>query len=473
MSLAHIGSGSRALAVVVVALLLAAAPRAVAQGEDTAVVDKITKMNKKAVEEYENLNFEEARKILKDALDIASQNGLDKHPIKARTHIHLGVVILGGFKQRELAMKQFRKALEIQPDIKLTKSLANPEIQEAFDEAAKPVEEGTGGEKPEGEKSEQPEKPNEPLVHKPITRATQGKPIAIEAVVDTTLGITKVVLGYRTGTGGDFLGRQMKEASPGKWISEIPASATSGDRVSYYIDAQGADGDTIASKGSADEPLGIALKGAGAPSRDEGDEEEEEGGLRRFFVGLGVGSGIGWTTGSGEVNVMHTISPAGFAPSKLLHIAPELGYFVSPTLMLSVQARLQIVSGPTPEPGPAQYCGSDMLCSTAKNAIAVLVKGTKFLSDSSKFRPYGAVAVGGGYIRHVAAFPSVGNVCGTKGNEACVDTVKAGYVLIGPAGGFFYNLTPAFALAVAVNTYLGFPDFTFHVDFNGGAAVMF
>jgi len=464
----------RALAVVVLAMLLAAAPRAVAQGEDTAVVDKITKMNKKAVEEYENLNFEEARKILKDALDIASQNGLDKHHIKARTHIHLGVVILGGFKQRELAMKQFRKALEIQPDIKLTKSLANPEIQEAFDEAAKPIEEGTGGEKPEGEKPEQPGKPSEPLVHKPVTRATQGKPIAIEAVVDTTLGITKVVLGYRIGAAGDFLGRQMKEASPGKWISEIPASATSGDRVSYYIDAQGADGDTIASKGSADEPLGIALKGAGAPSHDEGEEEEEEGGLRHFFVGLGVGSGIGWTTGSGEVNVMHTISPAGFAPSKLLHIAPELGYFVSPRLMVSLQARLQIVTGATAEPGPAVYCGGDLSCSPAKNAIAVLAKGTLFFSES-KFRPYAAVAAGGGYIRHVAAFPSVGNVCGptATSKEPCVDTVKAGYILIGPAAGFFYNVTPAFALAVAINTYLGFPDFTFHIDFNGGAAVMF
>src|SRR4051812_23539182 len=88
----------------VAAVVLAAAPRARAQAEDSAVIDKITKMNKKAVEEYENLNFEEARKILKQALDLCSQSGLDKHPIKARTHIHLGVVILAGFKERDLAL---------------------------------------------------------------------------------------------------------------------------------------------------------------------------------------------------------------------------------------------------------------------------------------------------------------------------------------------------------------------------------
>ncbi|HTA20490.1 MAG TPA: tetratricopeptide repeat protein, partial [Polyangia bacterium] len=106
-----------------------------AHAQSDEAIDKVTKMNKKAVEEYENLNFEESRKILKEALDYCAQNGLDKHPVKARTHIHLGIVILAGFKQREVAIKQFRKALEIQPDIKLTKSLANPEVQEAFDEA--------------------------------------------------------------------------------------------------------------------------------------------------------------------------------------------------------------------------------------------------------------------------------------------------------------------------------------------------
>jgi tetratricopeptide (TPR) repeat protein len=114
-------------------LLLALAPAAATAQSDEAV-ENVIKMNKKAVEEYENLNREEARKILKNALDYCSQNGLDRHPTKARTHIHLGIVLMA-FAQREMAIKQFRKALEIQPDIKLTRSLANPEIQAAFDEA--------------------------------------------------------------------------------------------------------------------------------------------------------------------------------------------------------------------------------------------------------------------------------------------------------------------------------------------------
>ena len=56
-------------------------------------------------------------------------------PIRARTHIHFGIVAIVGFKQREVGLKQFRKALEVQPDIKLTKQLATPELQDAFEEA--------------------------------------------------------------------------------------------------------------------------------------------------------------------------------------------------------------------------------------------------------------------------------------------------------------------------------------------------
>ena len=66
-------------------------------------------------------------------------------PIRARTHIHFGVVAIVGFKQREVGLKQFRKALDVQPDIKLTKQLATPELQDAFEEAVLAGEGGGGG----------------------------------------------------------------------------------------------------------------------------------------------------------------------------------------------------------------------------------------------------------------------------------------------------------------------------------------
>ena len=100
-------------ATVAFSLLLLAPLRARAQDAEDAVVDKMTQMNKEAIAAYQAKDYEEARKILKKALDAASAAQLDGHPVTARTHIHLGVVIIVGFSQRALGIKQFKKALEI------------------------------------------------------------------------------------------------------------------------------------------------------------------------------------------------------------------------------------------------------------------------------------------------------------------------------------------------------------------------
>src|SRR3954466_6328615 len=131
--------------VTALAALLAFPARALADAapDPDEAVDQITQMNRDAVTAYQAKKYEDARKILKQALDLASSAGLDKHPIKARTHIHLGVVIIVGFKQRDLGIKQFKKAIEIQSDIGLTKALGTPELTDAFNEAK-----GTGGPTP-------------------------------------------------------------------------------------------------------------------------------------------------------------------------------------------------------------------------------------------------------------------------------------------------------------------------------------
>ena len=76
MPIAKTPAGIRVFPCLILCAALVVAPLAAWAQSDEAI-DKVTKLNKKAVEEYENLNFEEARKILKDALDYCSQNGLD------------------------------------------------------------------------------------------------------------------------------------------------------------------------------------------------------------------------------------------------------------------------------------------------------------------------------------------------------------------------------------------------------------
>jgi hypothetical protein len=480
---------TRVLWSLIVLLGLLAAPLA-ARAQSDEAIEKVTKMNKKAVEEYENLNFEESRKILKEALDYCSQNGLDKHPVKARTHIHLGIVILAGFKQREVAIKQFRKALEIQPEIKLTKTLANPEIQEAFDEAVagmgQPEKGGEGDKAEKVEKTEKTEKAEKvekaagggegPIVHEPVMEGAQGGAITITAHVDYNLGVKKMILAYRPDGAAEFLGRVMKEVTQGNFSAEIPASATAGNRVAYYLEAQGPEENTLGTKGTADDPMVITLKGTGAPEAKGGGEEEdddEEG--PSWYLALGLGSGAGWATGTGEVSSDAKVVP-GFAPASLGHLAPEIGYFISDKVLLSLQLRLQMITGVNERhlamtTDNKSECGGDYICNPAKSAFAALAKITYLFGDDS-FHPYLSGAVGGGQIRHTATFKSI-PMCGTSTKDPCTDTILAGPVLLGPGVGFIYNASDNFALTVGANTLLGFPDFTFNIDFQAGAAVEF
>jgi hypothetical protein len=143
---------SSRVAVVVVGILLAApAALAAPPAGDPNAVNKVTDLNRKALAAYGEQDFETAKNLLKDALQICADAGLDQHPITARTHLHFGAVAIVGFKQREAGIKQFKKALEIQPDIKLTKQIVTPELSDAFEEAQLASTGGNEGGAPGGE----------------------------------------------------------------------------------------------------------------------------------------------------------------------------------------------------------------------------------------------------------------------------------------------------------------------------------
>jgi hypothetical protein len=432
-------------------------------------IDKIVKLNKRAVDEYENLNFEEARKILKEALAACAQGGLDKHAVAARSHVHLGVVLFAGFKLKDQALSEFKKALEIQSDIKLDKTLANPEIQQVFDEAVEAQKSqgdtgaSAGGATPPA---------GEPVTHEPVTRAEQGKPIPINVTIDPSLGAKKVVLSFNADGSDDFGERQMHEDSPGNWTGDIPASATQGAKVGYYIEVNGADDELVGSKGSATAPLVVTLLGPGgaslvpvrkkpviAPTKPE---EAEPG----WLLAVGVGSGFGWTTGNGEANGNDRISPAGFAPATLVHIAPEVGIFLRPQLLLSLQVRFQIITGTTPYYG----CGG-VECAASSYALAGFGR-LRWLFGEDSLHPFVGGTVGLGTIRHVASFVAQAT-CGVGKNLTCVDTVESGPVFLGGTAGILYNLTPTFALSLETNIVAGFTHFTFNFDGNVGVAVEF
>jgi hypothetical protein len=498
-------------------IAMGASPRVYAQ--DPAVLQQVTDLNKKAVEAYENLDMEEAAKYLREALQVCAKEGLNNHKAKARTHIHLGIVMVAGLKQRDRGIQQFKRALEIDPTIKPTKSLLNPEIQAAFDEAAKdmgstpapaaeapkpvetpkPVEAAAPPPPPPAPTSADASAPRaKGIVHTAITEARPESTITIKAAVEAGLGQDKVILAYRPDGATDFLARDMEKDSKGWYVARIPLPATRGSVVSYYIEARNRTGLALGNNGTAAEPHVISLSPDAPAAPPPGDDvrvttvrrppHDEIGGdsgggggeEHRYWVSFGIGTGYGWAKGTPEVNQTdkqgHPIEfGGGFAPAQLLHLTPEIGFFMAPNVLLSLQGRLQVVTAATEVRDPS--CPNNKnsttgvgVCSPAKGAIAVLGKATWLLGKPTPFRPFLSLSAGGGEIRHLISIATL-NDCGPGRNAACTDTVLGGIILVGPGAGFSYDLSKSVAFVGAVNSLVGLPNPTVNFDFNIGLAM--
>jgi eukaryotic-like serine/threonine-protein kinase len=100
-----------------------------------AVLARIGSLSDRGLEQYRRGNLDGARRLLSEALLQCSSAGFDHHPVKAITHARLGLVLVGGYKQPQLGVEQFRKALRIDPNVPLSRRDLKPEVTAAFREA--------------------------------------------------------------------------------------------------------------------------------------------------------------------------------------------------------------------------------------------------------------------------------------------------------------------------------------------------
>jgi hypothetical protein len=448
---------------VIVATTLMARP---ARADEAAMVGKITLLNRKAVDAYQHLEFETAVRLLNEALDQSERAGLTQHPIRARTFVTLGIVALGGFKQRDNAVKYFRKALQIQPEVRLNPGLANPEIQAAFDEAVAALGSGGGDDLP----------PEKALVHQPVHIGQTQKPVPITVLPDKDLEATTFVLRYRGATASSFTDVAMQKSPTGAFEAAIPASATDGEQVAYFIEARRNNGSVVVNRGTAADPIVVSLArpapAVAAVATTTTASNQPAWTDRRFFFAIAGGTGLGWATGAGEATRNDVASP-GLDWTHSGQFVPELGYFVSPNLMFGVQMRLQLLRGATPYnvpmPDPKECGTNEHVCSPASGAVAALLKLTWFLTDpDSAFRPYLSLSAGAGNIRNVARVGGA-QTCGS-GSEPCVDTLVGGPLQLGPGGRVGYAVSDAVGVIFGVNGLVGVWQFAATADVNLGLA---
>jgi hypothetical protein len=468
--------------------------QAVAFAQPAESIEKVTQLNREALAAIDKREFEKARELLKRGLDMCKASGLEQHPIAARTHVHMGVVIIQGFKNHDLGLKQFAKALAIDPKITITKTLSTPPLEEAFAEARAGGGAVAGGGEDDGARASAPapaapearqartEAPSSSgFSYHTVSEVKQGSSIVVTVTVEESLKFNKLVLAYREQGTSEFLGREMEPVGEGAYRAEIPASATSGSSVAYYMEAQNDGGDPVASRGTETRPLVISFAATAKPSsaraqaaverkaeKRRHEEDEDDGGDQgKIFVSLLAGSGYGYTSGNGEVNADVPVS--GTMSGALLgHVTPEVGYWMRPDLMVSVQGRFQIVTGTNENTLDGRTDHTPVPA-----ALAVFAKASLFFGEKS-FRPFLSGAVGGGQIRHVVTFANL-NDCGPIGmqNQQCRDSVVAGPVLAQVGGGIFYKLGESVGLILSVNSQVAAPKFTLNFDLNAGVGFAF
>jgi tetratricopeptide (TPR) repeat protein len=262
-----------------------------ALAQDQAAVDKVTHMNRKALDDYDTLEWEGAKKTLLEALQVGQKAQLGNHPIMARTYVHLGAVYLRGFKNADKALQSFSRALEIDPNIQLTRGIETPEMTEVFAQA---------------KRARTPPKQAPPAVStpadssrakaRPVKSQTLDCPNEDEAIIDrpATLrcglapGLTQVAtvfLMYREPGKQTYAQVQMTRSKNGWFVGQIPKKAVTGKTVLYYFEGRDASGKPVIRNGEQSSPNILLLM-----------EEDVYNQMKR------AGKGKFWDNGSRDEN---------------------------------------------------------------------------------------------------------------------------------------------------------------------------
>lgn len=252
--------------ILIAVLLLSASAQA-----DEVTLKKVDNLNRIALEDHDLGDDEAAKKTLVGALELLKSKGLERHAAAARTHVHLGVVLGAGLKQRDPAVDAFVAALEIDRTATIPAGLASPELAKLLEEARKKLAARTGAPAPADIKDEDVRG----IVHVPVASGQEGEPILIEARVGADVRAKAVMLRYRPQGAEAFVPVPLQKVKGTLYRAQIGAEATAVDTIVYYVEATNAKNKVVATRGNAAAPYTIAVTRKVKP-RQEDDELDDE-----------------------------------------------------------------------------------------------------------------------------------------------------------------------------------------------------
>jgi hypothetical protein len=412
-----------------------------------AALARIKILNKKAMDEYDGLEFEAAKKILLEAIGVAESASVGKGPELVQTYMNLGIVYGAGISDRLNAVKYFTEAVKADPTVTLDAARSTPILEEMFKSAkdnagtARTPKRGSG------------------FRHTPVDEAPEGKAVRVRARVGADVSAAKILLYYRVG--GEFESVVMGEDRPGLFLGTIPGDRVTGKSLHYYLEAQGDGGERVAGHGTAANPNIIVVRPReGGPGPDPRPRPKRSRKVVSIAVMVGAGLGIvyGGQSEHEQPQVTGTdafvdIKPGGaVAP---FHLAPELSYHLSDNWHLSALVRIQFVNA-----------------TTFKGKVSVLgmARAKRFFGEG-RLRHFLAFGGGGGQIRHRIALGDYDGLPDT--DDSIVDARVAGVGAFGLAYGLRFMFTSSVGIVAELTGAILVPQFAAHLDLNTGLVFSF
>jgi hypothetical protein len=444
------------------ALLLAPAP---AGAQVAAAAEaRLKLLNKKAMDEYDSLEFEAAKAALLEALGVAKAANISGGATLTQTYLHLGVVYGAGLNDRLNAVKYFTAALRITPNAKLNPTRATPALEEMFKSALDKVA---------ASPPPRPPRRGPPFQHTPVDEATAGRNVQITAKVSAP-GVVRVVLFYRAVGSDEFQQAVMQRTTSGHYVGAIPGQLVRGQAVHYYVEAQDDVGEKVYGHGTATSPNIISVRRGQVISPIPRPAPKPRKTSKVFSIGLMAGAGLGIVNG-GESEHAHPqidntdktvdINPGGaMAP---FHVAPELSYHLNDQWHLCLLGRIQVVN--------ALDAGTPVAGSQASELSSNIswlgqARAKRFFGGGAA-RFYMAFGAGGGQIRHRIPLGDYDNVASTPNDR--VDARVAGVGAFGLGAGLLYMFSGYVGFALEVNGLILVPDFAANLDVNTGLVLSF
>lgn len=318
-----------------------------------------------------------------------------------------------------------------------------------------------------GEEPDLPANIPQPLYCPMPDEAPPDENVVLYCVLQPAIDAAKVVLRYRPAGAETFKGVSTTHSSKGWWKVVIPAAAMSGKSLQYFLEARDGNNKLVASAGRDDSPNLILVREGTAPvtgayagtrarRTSHGDEDEtaredddplaaidrekarerETAGVHRraagaIFVGISLGSGYGWHPKENLEFYTQSTIDAGWIPSGLIHVLPEVGLQISDRVALSALVRAQIIS--------QTGSGDAQPGSPASGAFALLGRLQYFLGGGNLQGSLSAYA-GGGTFRLTLGPPG--------GDLRRNDSVKGGPFMAGAGVGVIYHVNPHVALVL-------------------------